>query len=315
MPNKDWYWDRFDVDVKSGQLDLSDEQTSALSEDVEGRPDYTDDWRVKYETRFIDELYGTDERAWAGEKAPYDHGRWDHHSMDAEIGFMGSGRGGKGGNYERPGHVTWGLDLVRDWTDWDFEKNPVGADEHYEQQTRGKVDWAHYYDDNAYQAAFKDYRNEKNNYNADDWSNLKDYFQDKGHDAPSDQQKIDFLEYAKTHTAEEEDDGGLRDTWDNKYVDQFDPETAEPYKATYLDVPDLWGAAKAKPDWETPDVPISVVRPASLPTLDSITRRQVEVPDSIKHFGEVKSAPTESFTAGGQPSGGSPPPPTTQGGS
>ena len=312
MPNKDWYWDRFGVDLKSGQLDLSDAQTSALSADVEGRADYTDDRKVKYETRFIDELYGTDERAWAGEKAPYDDG-----TGRGTIGNMGTGRGGKTGNWEKPEHVTWGLDLVRDWSDHDFKRYPVGSDEHYEHQTRGKVDWAHYYDDNAYQSAFKDYRNERNVGPADNFSNLKDFLLDRDQDGsgPDDRNRVDFLEYAKTHTAEEERDGGLRDTWDNQYVDQFDPETAPDYQATYLDVPDLWGAAEGKSDWETPETPISVVKPASLPTLDSINRRQVEVPDSIKHFGEAKSAPTGSFTAGGQPSGGlTPPPPTTQGG-
>jgi len=196
-------------------------------------------------------------------------------------------------------NVTWGLDLVRDWTDHDFEKNPVGSDEHYEHQTRGKVDWAHYYDDNAYQSAFKDYKGERDSGPASDYSTLEDYLTDRGDDAATTSQRVDFLDYAKTHEAKDEDDGGLRDTWDNQYVDQFDPDTATPYQATYLDVPDLWGEAKGKSDWETPDTPISVVKPASLPTLDSIKRRQVEVPDSIKHFGEAKSAPTAKFTAGG----------------
>ena len=299
MPNKDWYWDRFDVDVKQGELDLSESQTSALTDNER----FTDTQANTYETRFIDELYGTDERAWAGEDAPYDHGRWGHHSMDAEIGHMGSGRGGKGGNYENPDHVTWGLDLVRDWTDWDFEKNPVGSDEHYEHQTRGQVDWAHYYDDNAYQAAFKDYKADKGRALGDNMNNLEDFL--TAESSPSGdftQSKVDFLDYAKTHAADDDvdNDKELRDTWDNQYVDQFDPDTATPYTPTYLDIPDLWGEAEAGADWETPDTPISVVKPDSLPTLGSITRRQVEVPDSIKHFGEAKSAPTESFTAGGQ---------------
>ena len=91
----------------------------------------------------------------------------------------------------------------------------------------------------------------------------------------------------------------MRDTWDNQYVDQFDPETAQPYVATYLDVPDLWSAAKGKSDWETPDTPIEVVKPASIPTLANIKRTQVQQPDSIKHFGEAKSSPSNKFTAGG----------------
>ena len=70
MPNKDWYWDRFETTVKQGELDLSDAQTAALVDNER----FTDTQANNYETRFIDELYGTDERAWAGEKAPYDDG-------------------------------------------------------------------------------------------------------------------------------------------------------------------------------------------------------------------------------------------------
>jgi len=287
MPNKDWYWDRFDVDVKQGQLDLSDAKTSAIRNNKQ----INDTTANKYETKFIDELYGTDNRAWdtAHGKEPtqgaYSTTSWQH--SDPAISSIGGSS------------ITWGLDLVRDWTDHDFEKYPVGTNEHYEHQTRGKVDWAHYYDDNAYQAAFKDWQKD-NDVSRD---NLEDWMTDTRRDPrvkgrPTTQSKIDFLEYAKTHEAKEEE-SGLPDTWDNKYVDQFDPETATPYQATYLDVPNLWGAAQGKSDWETPDTPISVVKPASLPTLDSIKRRQVEVPDSIKNFGEAKSAPTAKFTAGG----------------
>ena len=298
MPNKDWYWDRFQADLIQGDLDLSDAQTSALQDNEK----YTDQQAADYETRFIDELYGTDDRAWvypderyganpnAPEKGAY--------HLGGEMTTMGSG------------HVTWGLDLVRDWTGKEHLK--VGTDEHYKWQTTGKVDWAHYYNDNAYQAAFKEYRNEKNNYNADDWSNLKDYFQDIGDDAPSDKQKIDFLDWAKTYDAPKETEGDWWKTWDNKYVDQFDPDKAEPYKATYLDVPDLWGQT----EFEAVLEPMEVTPPAGLPSLSDIQRTQVNVPDSLQSWGEAKSAPTNSFKPGGGGSsgGGSPPPPTTQGG-
>ena len=294
MPNKDWYWDRFDVDLIQGQLDLSDAQTSALAErEVEGRIDYTDTQQNQYETDWIDELYGTDNRVWTGENEPYDNSTYggvlgdDAEDMFTDIdGYKSLS-------------VTWGLDLVRDWTG--KEDLEVGSDEHYEWQTRGKIDWAHYYDDNAYQKAFKDYKKEKDSGVASDYSTLEDFLTDKGGDASTTEGRVDFLDWAKDHQAKESDKGkeALRDTWDNKYVDQFDPETAKPYVATYLDVPDLWSAAKGKSDWETPETPISVVRPASLPTLDTIKRTQVQQPDSIKHFGEAKSAPTAKFTAGG----------------
>ena len=71
MPHKDWYWERFETNVVQGELDLNQGQTSALSETkVEGRQDYTDVQRSQYETRFIDQLYGTDQRAWEGEEGP-----------------------------------------------------------------------------------------------------------------------------------------------------------------------------------------------------------------------------------------------------
>ena len=289
MPNKDWYWDRFDVDVIQSQLDLAADQTSALTEQsVEGRIDYIDVQRAQYETRFIDELYGTRDRAWDtahGEKptqAAYSTTSWQH-SRPAI-----SGMGAKSDE-----HVTWGLDLVRDWTG--KEDLEFGTTDHYEWQTRGTVDWAHYYDDNAYQKAFRQYSKDKklSETNLESWLTNKSI---------TDRQRVDFIDWSDDNLGKEESDKGdedLRDDWDNKYVDQFDPETAKPYTPSYLDVPDLWAAAKAKSDWETPLTPIEVVKPPSIPTLDSIKRRQVEVPDSIKNWGEAKSAPTHSFKPGG----------------
>ena len=287
MPNKDWYWDRFDVDVKQGQLDLSDAQTLVLQDNER----YTDQQATDYETRFIDELYGTDNRAWDREQAPYDDG-----TRRGAIGFMGEGAGR--GQHDRA--VTWGLDLVRDWTG--KEDLEFGTDEHYEWQTRGTIDWAHYYNDNAYQKAFNSYRNERDSGVASDYSTLEDFLTDRGDDAATTSGRVDFINWADTKYQAKEDDHGkeaLRDTWDNQYVDQFDPETAQPYVATYLDVPDLWSAAKGKSDWEAPLTPIEVVKPPTIPNLSDIKRKQVEVPDSIKHFGEAKSAPTGSFTQGG----------------
>ena len=292
MPNKDWYWDQFSVDVKQGELDLSDAQTSALAETgVEGRADYIDADRVNYETRFIDELYGTDERAWEGEAAPKDDGTW-RRKYDAAIRTMGSGRSGKGGNYESAAQVTWGLDLVRDWTGKEDLK--VGSNEHYQWQTRGKVDWAHYYNDNAYQKAFKEFRNEKDSGVADNYSTLKDFLTDIGNDAASTQSRVDFIREYEGHSTVDEE-SGLPDDWDNKYEDSFDPETAEPWKESYLDVPDLWGSTT----FEEVETPIKVTKPANLPNLSDIKRTQVSVPDSIKSWGEAKSAPTGKYQAGG----------------
>tara|TARA_R100001594_G_scaffold9747_2_gene23602 strand:+ start:338 stop:1216 length:879 start_codon:yes stop_codon:yes gene_type:complete len=289
MPNKDWYWDRFETTIKQGELDLSDAQTKAITDNKK----FTDQQAVNYETKWIDELYGTDDRAWAGDKAPYDDGTYGGVLGDDAENMFRDIDGYKSES------VTWGLDLVRDWTG--KEDLEVGSDEHFEWQTRGKVAWDKYYNDNAYQKAFKDYKKERDSGVASDYSTLEDFLTDRGRDAATTEGRIDFLDWAKDHQSKESDKGkeALRDTWDNQYVDQFDPETATPYVATYLDIPDLWGQAKAGADWETPDTPISVVKPASIPTLDNIKRTQVKVPDSIKNWGEAKSAPTHSFKPGG----------------
>ena len=287
MPNKDWYWERrFKTTVKEGELDLSDAQTSAIR-DNENIDDAT---ALRYETDWIDQLYGTEGREWVREQAPK--------AADLSRGVLG----------ENPDEIrydidefesspsTWGLDIKRDWTDKEDLK--VGSDEHFEWQTRGKVAWDKYYDDNAYQKAFQDYRDERTSGSADSYSNLKDYLlaNDQDDDAEvSDREKVNFLNYAKTHTAEEEDDGGLPDTWDNKYVDQFDPETAEPYKPTYLDVPDLWGQA----EFEPVETPIEVTKPQGLPNLASIKRIKTERGGIPLSWGKIKSAPTSKFKAGG----------------
>ena len=296
MPNKDWYWERFETNVVQGELDLNQGQTSALSETkVEGRQDYTDKQRAQYETRFIDQLYGTDQRAWEGEDGPAYHDV--RKNYQADIRTMGSGRGGKGGNWENPEHVTWGLDLVRDWTG--KENLKFGSDAHFKWQTQGKVDWAHYYNDNAYQKAFADMR--ESGEVGKHHSNLASYLTAKESGSKgvvSLQSKVDFISAARGHSSADDVDTSkeLRDTWDNKYVDQFDPETATPYSPTYLEVPDLWGDADITPTL----TPKKVGPPAGLPTLGDIQRTQVTVPTGLKNWGAVSSAPQAKFQAGGQ---------------
>ena len=300
MPNKDWYWDRFETNVIQGELDLDKAKTSALDTKVEGRQQYTDIQKAKYETDFIDQLYGTDNRAWAGEEAPRDDGTWRGRG---EIGLMGSGRGGKGGTWENPEHATWGLDLVRDWTGKEHLK--VGDTDHYKWQTKGKVDWAHYYDDNGYQKAFSEMKKEGEV--STKHGSLKSFLTaDSGKAKTSLSQRVDFVSAAKAYKekADNDDPHKLRTTWDNKYVDQFDPETAKPYTPTYLNVPDLWAEAKAGDSWEEPMTPMTVTKPAGLPSLDSIKRTEVKVPAGLKSWGEAKSAPTTKFQPGGQKSAG-----------
>ena len=286
MPNKDWYWDRFDVSVKSGQLDLSDAQTSA----IRNNENIDDATALRYETDFIDQLYGTENRAWDtahGEKptqGAYSTTSWQHSYPD--ISAMGKGS-------RKSSAVTWGLDLKRDWTG--KENLKVGTKEHYKWQTTGEVDWPHYYNDNAYQAAWKEYKEEKS---IKTHGTLKQYLTaDQGQKKTSDQARVNFVSWADKEYTEtsSETEGDWWKTWDNKYVDQFDPEKAEPYTPTYLDVPDLWGQA----EFESVLEPITITPPEGLPTLNNIQRTQVKAPESIKAWGDVKSAPTQKFKPGG----------------
>ena len=291
MPNKDWDWDRFETNVVQGELDLDKVKTSALDTKVEGRQQYTDIQKAQYETDFVDKIWGTENRAWEtnkGEaldpegpnKGMYSTNSWQVNR--AEINYMGRNE------------ATWGLDLVRDWTGKEHLK--IGDSEHFKWQTTGKVDWAHYYDDNGYQKAFSEMKKEgelKTKY-----SSVKDFLTSEKDLS----QRVDFVSAAKAYKekADNDDPHKLRTTWDNKYVDQFDPETAQPYTPTYLNVPDLWAEAKAGDSWEEPMTPMTVTKPAGLPSLDSIKRTEVKVPAGLKSWGEAKSAPTTKFQPGGQ---------------
>ncbi len=265
MPNKDWYWDRFEATVKQGELDLSDAQTAALIDNEK----FTDTQANQYETDWIDQLYGTDERVWEtnkgeslGDTAP-NKGMYSTDNWQVNDALMtGSGRHNK-----MMFDPTWGLDLKRDWTG--RENLEVGTKEHYKWQTTGEVDWPHYYNDNAYQAAWKEYKKDiKNN----QWGNLEDFLTEKGADTFT-SKKVDFIKWADTeYQKSEEDDGDWWKDWDNKYVDQFDPEKAEPYTPTYLDVPDLWGQTEFEAILE----PITITPPEGLPTLNNIQRTQVK---------------------------------------
>ena len=278
MPNKDWYWDRFAVAQNAGGFDMHMDKQSASIKNLGVKQ------ANLYESIFIDELYGTTGRQTVAPDGTI-------HNMSQE-GWRASGWDKEGAIQQETAEVTWGLDLVRNWSDHDFEKHPVGSNEHYLHQTRGAIDWANYYNDNAYQ---KEFSNRIKSGKIEYGGTLKDYLTSTADEtgAPTTEEKVGFIRGKGT----EFDKHSLAGyTWENEYVDQFDPETAKPYTKTYLDVPDLWGAE----NFEKVLTPIEVIKPDSLPTLDTIKTTQVEAPDSIKHWGGIKSAPTGKFTAGGQ---------------
>ena len=244
----EWAWDQFDLERRgtswlsdiasggrAGELDITnddflDQQTSL-----------TRDERNEFETRFIDELYGTNDAVWTAEGMPYDDN-------------TGQGLLRTSGSYVPGSMVTMGLDLRR-LVD---PNNPitVGSDEHYEWLTRGEIDWESYENDSAYQTAFDIMRNDVNNEYRDfnylsNYSNIEDFLGDRS-DEISMREKIDFIRAAggidqdnnysddlEDHDADPNDPNSWWNTWQNKYETQFDedgnpkdPDRWEPYTAT-----------------------------------------------------------------------------------
>ena len=90
-----------------------------------GFADLAEDTAKEYESKYIDEVFGTDK---------------------TQVGTEGSGKLQEGKTT-----VKWGVDLVRT----DVKDLEVGSQKHYEHITRGKVNWAHYRDDKWFNKAAK----------------------------------------------------------------------------------------------------------------------------------------------------------------
>ena len=270
MPNKDWYWDQFAVAQNAGGLDMHTDRQSASMKALGKEQGNI------YESVFIDELYGTQGRQTVAPDGTI-------HNMSQE-GWTHSGWDKEGAIQQGTVDVTWGLDLVRDWSNFQGDMT-VGSEDHYQWTTRGDIDWAHYWDDNAYQASFD--KDIGKTFKGD----LEDWLSDEDIDT---REKVEFIrEYDSGYNRY--GDENLRDEWDNMYVDQFDPDKAQPYTKTYLDVPDLWGQA----DFEKVLTPMTVTKPKGLPSLSDIQRTQVRTPESLQGWGNIRSAPTERFQPGG----------------
>ena len=196
MPSEDWYKDRFATTTKQDTLDLSDVQTTELSE-------FSDRYALQYETDFIDELYGTDNAHWDKEYSPR-----LQDVDDIEI--------------------TWGLDLKRVFKD-DLK---VGNWSHYEHITKGEVDWAHYENSSKYQEAFKQLKEDKDStksYYGLDWNNFTDSDAD---DRWSERQRIDFIRDANAAIKEgpkkeEESEDAWKTEWEGKYDPNHITRTAD----------------------------------------------------------------------------------------
>jgi len=156
--NDEWYWDQFDLESRGGELDITNDDILA------GRTDLSRSQKAEYETKFIDELYGTDDARW-GYPDPNYEGETREGTPEYAPGQAGMRSQSSGGGDIRIGtydgdqiDYQWGLDLRR----VDNEALTVGTPEHYEHITRGEVDWASYEQDPKYIAAFEEMKNDAN---------------------------------------------------------------------------------------------------------------------------------------------------------
>ena len=247
---REYFEDIFSVDIKGGELDLSESQTTWLDEQ-----DLSRKKRDEYETRFIDEIYGTEDAL---------ESTYKYKNEDGVI----SSSWGEHGAAEAP----WGLDLRR------IEQPPNMS--HYEWLTKGKVNWASYQEDSYFQKVYREMKADKD-FNDLTWldnTSSIEFLTDTSSDAESDASKAEFVRAAKMYNIPEgsndmDDPNSWWNKWDNQHVRTFDPSTAEPYTKTYLDVPDITGQFRkdvATPsDVSKPNIDIKTVkveRPWNLPT-------------------------------------------------
>ena len=224
---EDWYWEQYPVEQKGGEFDLADKYTTQL-----GEADISRKKKADWETKFIDELYNTDngQTIIDGKNQKLTLEKWTNTRYDDQ-----------GAIQLESVKATWGLDLRRVYGE-DLE---IGSTEHYEALTRGKVDWKSYDKDENYIKAFKQMKKDNK-----DWS---DY------GSPSsitflrsaqytDRQKVQFIRDAATHLGPQEetdDDWDIPDDWDNKYEPKYhhegekkgqpiDPNAVQPYEAKPL---------------------------------------------------------------------------------
>ena len=241
MPKTEWYWDQFDLAQEGGELDIKND--TALQNSGLDRAKRND-----FETKFIDELYGTDNAVWGYPDRSYAHldgtregvptyapGQAQMMSQEGQINL---------GSYEGDSiNALWGLDLRRVLNE-DLE---VGSTDHYEHLTRGEVDWASYQKDNAFKKAFNTMKKDSDAWdtygNPNDISFLTD-------DQYTDQQKVGFIRGVNDNrfgsSEDDELDGWeIPDDFDNKYESKYhhegpnkgqrvDGQTIQPYQAKSL---------------------------------------------------------------------------------
>ena len=204
MATGDWFYDRFETTIKEGAYDLSRDQTSVFEE-----YDLADDTALDIETRFIDELWNTDDRRTVIPGEDYqalDNDRWRNTYYD-DRGALALGDVG----------TTWGLDLWRKGMDDFGPDGQWGYDsiEFYNHITKGPVDWARYENDPQYIAAFESMQEDKDTMMSGyaDLSFLTD-------NSFSEQKKVDFIAAAKEAMGNKDDTEWKHTDWKANYSGQ-----------------------------------------------------------------------------------------------
>ena len=296
--------DEFGVEQQEGRFDLSDEQTSFLSEQG-----LSQDQMDSIETQFIDELYGTSEGQTIidGQNVEHSQAEWQTTYYDDE-GAIAQG----------DSSALWGLDLRRTMVDEDGETITASHPEYYEHLTRGEVNWESYMDDPKYVEAFN-----KIGAELDDGDKVK--LSDLTSDQYTDEQRADFIRKANVEigdpwTKEKGDrpkDQGKHLDWDKYHKDKIfrdkgnnlfiDGEKQDTLK-------DLWANDKG---WLTVNAPGEHT--------DIIKRRKVGRPvipgvswdgdkPSLTHKNTIKLPWNIKGLFKGGTKGGNPPAPTPTGG-
>ena len=179
-------WDDFyKPDKYKEYYDLSGEQTAWAESQYDMKSDEGREAYEEIETKFIDELYGTEGAEWATENRSEGE-FFQRNEFDA----------------------TWGMDLRRTMLDEDGGEITSSHPEYYEHLTRGEVDWASYEDDSKYVSAFKEI--------GESVYQLTD-------DETSDAQKVAWIREANQTIADPEGDGE-EDKWKTEWEGKYDPD-------------------------------------------------------------------------------------------
>ena len=218
------------------------------------------------ETRFIDEIYGTEERVYEGLTV-------EETIAKAEENLQTKINNGEVDD-------QWGLDLKR-------VAFPEGADEGsqawYEHITRGEVDWAYYQNDSAYQAAYEELSAQNADPNHENYGMWNNIFDDQENITSAAEVRL-INEHAEGLYQDKLVEGQGKDAWRYDWDGKHEPSPApEPWVPTELTVYKPGGGRyntidqrKVTPIHKFSEAIFEPVRPNI-----NIPRVQIDIPDIL----------------------------------